>query len=376
MTTKSNKKKRRIQMLDVNRKKVNIHLPIGTTEAGRRNFKSRASRLVNAERNEFELSSQDQKWLDDQSKEIKEKLRLLGVGVKIQSESELDQYKVTTVIREFFRERDFKAGSNEDKYIRATTRIEKYSRKNRISDIRDFTLDHALKFARWLVEKEGLDENSTARRTNGYVNTVFQFAFKKQLTEENVFATKQIPKKVLQNEDKFFFISPHLTKKIFSQLKTDEDKLRFVLMRYLGLRSPSEMNELSWSDFDWKDGLVTIRSPKLINHPRKYRRQCAFRWPEAIKVISDAYDNRLADSEKILPRLSHKNLTKHVKGWLGKAGVNLWPDLLQNFRRTAITEACEIFPSHVVASYFGHSEVISMTHYRMVHADYAKRLEV
>ena len=375
MKKKRNIKRRRLQLQGTDGNIKNLYLPQGTTEVKRNEFKLRAIRFVNAQINDFELSPQDQKWLKQQSNEIKEKLRVLGVGVKTESEGERDRYKITTVIREFFKEKPFKAGTtNENKYILATTRLEKYCRKQGITDIRSFTLDHALKCARWLIENEGLDELSTARRTNGYLNTFFQFAFTKRLTEENVFATKDIPKKVQQNEEKFFYISPELTKKIFDLLETDEDRLRFVLMRYLGLRSPSEMNQLCWSDFDWKNGLVTIRSPKLINHPKKYRRQCAFKWPEAIKVISDAYDKRTADNEKILPRLSHKNLTKHVKSWLGKAGVDLWPHLLQNFRRTAITDACEIFPSHVVAAYFGHSEVISMTHYRMVHADYAKRL--
>lgn len=375
MKKKRNIKRRRLQLQGTDGNIKNLYLPQGTTEAKRNDFKLRAIRFVNAQINDFELSPQDQKWLKQQSNEIKEKLRVLGVGVAIEKKSDVDKYKIVNVVRTFFDKKKFEGSTNEDKYIRAATRLEKYCRQIEVNDIRDFTSEDAIGFAKWLVEEEKLQKNSSARRTNGYVNSIFKFAYENlKVTEENVFRSKEIPKQVLSNEEKHYYIDKETTKKIFDQIDHEGDRLRFVLMRYLGLRSPSEMNELRWSDFNWKDGLVTVRSPKLINHERKYRRQCAFKWPEAIKVISAAYDKRTDDNELILPPISHKNLTKHVKSWLGRANVALWPSLIQNFRRTAITDACEIFPSHVVAAYFGHSEVISMTHYRMVHADYAKRL--
>ena len=77
-------------------------------------------------------------------------------------------------------------------------------------------------------------------------------------------------------------------------------------MRYLGLRSPSEQNELRWNDFDWTAGLVRIRSPKLIRHERKYIRFCPFKLEQALPVIKAAYDGRQSDYDKILPEISHK----------------------------------------------------------------------
>ena len=51
--------------------------------------------------------------------------------------------------------------------------------------------------------------------------------------------------------------------------------------------------------------------------------------------------------------------------------MTLWPQLLINFRRSAVTEACDYLPSHVVAAYFGHSEAISYANYRMTTTTHA-----
>ena len=58
--------------------------------------------------------------------------------------------------------------------------------------------------------------------------------------------------------------------------------------------------------------------------------------------------------------------------WLGRAGIEVWPQLFVNFRRSAVTDACNVLPSHVVAAYFGHSEAISMANYRMQTATHAE----
>ena len=40
-----------------------------------------------------------------------------------------------------------------------------------------------------------------------------------------------------------------------------------------------------------------------------------------------------------------------------------WPKLFVNLRSTRVAELCESFPSHVVASWAGHSEQIAQRHY-------------
>jgi hypothetical protein len=54
------------------------------------------------------------------------------------------------------------------------------------------------------------------------------------------------------------------------------------------------------------------------------------------------------------------------------AGLDVWPQLLVNFRRSAATDACSYLPSHVVSEYYGHSEAISYSNYRMTVATHAQ----
>jgi hypothetical protein len=72
-----------------------------------------------------------------------------------------------------------------------------------------------------------------------------------------------------------------------------------------------------------------------------------------------------------VPIITHTSLTKRVKQWIGAAGLELWPQMLVNFRRSAVTDACSYLPSHVVAAYFGHCEAISYANYRMTTAAHA-----
>jgi len=88
-------------------------------------------------------------------------------------------------------------------------------------------------------------------------------------------------------------------------------------------------------------------------------------------VPNQAYVKRAKDDASIVPAITHTSLTKRVKQWLGAAGLMLWPQLLVNFRRSAVTDACSYPPSHVVASYYGHSEAISLANYRMTTATHA-----
>jgi hypothetical protein len=368
---KNKQKSKRVQIQDVHGKLVNIHMPKGTTETQKRIFKTYAQRLVSAERNGHERSREVDEWLGKQSKVIKSKLQRLGI--RIGSDNDESCYQIYHLTQELIKSKRDTGSTNWGKYNRAAERLVGWSANKGISDIRDFTSEHAKKFSEYARSTYDLDPRSSLRRFHGYCSAFFKLAEEQKLIVGNPF--KDLPKHVIHNKKNNYKIPKEETAAIFACLKIDDDKLRFVLMRYLGLRSPSEHNEVRWSDFDWTTNLVQIRSPKLKNSDDKYERLCAFNFPEAMETIRHCYENRPSDDAKILPAISHAALTRKVAGWLGKAGIEKWPHLLQNFRRTAVTEACEIWPSHVVAAFFGHSELISLKNYRMTTAEHTKRLD-
>lgn len=363
------KKQKRVQIYGLNGNRPNLKFPATTTKNQIEDFKRNASALILAMQLQRPFTKAEQRWLKDQPESIRGKLRLLGIIVgedPLREERRLD--RLTS--RHIKAKRNVGEGTI-DKLTLNARRLEKFLGADR--DIREITDDDAAGYCDWLVSKQGLDPNSSARRALGYAHEFFERAVRDGHCSRNPFKGRDLPKNVKPNEDKHHYICPEQTRLLWSVLQCDEDRMRFVLMRYLGLRSPSEMNQLTWADVDWSSNVLTIRSPKLKRYAKKYSRRCPFSHPDVLPVFKEAYARRESDKSQVVERIAHAPLTRKVQGWLGAAGLDLWPDLLTNFRRTAVTDACDIWPSHVVAAYFGHSEVISKRHYRMTHDAHAAK---
>ena len=357
---------KRIQIKGVNGVRRNFGFPASTTSKELQLIKKSLKRLVASQAGNLEFFPQDIKWLDTQGGLMRRRLKTLGVELKEDDkEEQQEDFLLKNIVDEYLSEKEKETVDDTTvfKYIRAGKLVEEFFGSE--TDIRDVTTENCKDFVRWLTKEKNLAAASTARRTVGSASSFFKRALTRELISRNPFTVKEIKKQVKANKERHHYISSTETEKIWNVLKTDDDKLRFVLMRYLGLRSPSEINELRWKDFDFEDGIVAIRSPKLKRHEDKYERECPFTHPVAFKVISEAYEKRKSDRDNILPSISNHSLRKRVTKWLGAAGVDVWPDLLVNFRRSAITDACDILPSHVVAAFFGHSEIISTRHYRL-----------
>jgi integrase len=331
-------------------------------------FKRVAQRLVQCRMGNLALLPQDIAYVQSHGKRVMGKLCLLGVYFEEPSEK-ADEFQLGTYLSRVIAS---KTGETERKLNEAARRMERFFGRNK--DMREIDKTDAESFMKWLIEAEGLAANSTARRTLGYASQVMNRAVADGLLLRNPFAGKDLPKAVCPDKQRWRLISSEETLRLWNVLQTEEDQVRFVLLRFLGLRAPSEMNELTWKDLDWGTLQLTVRSPKLRHHGKKGQRSCPITHPDVLPVLKRAYANREADDAPIVRPISHASLTRRVKQWLGAAGLGLWPQLLVNFRRSAVTDACNYLPSHVVASYYGHSEAISYFNYRMTAASHAEKL--
>lgn len=360
------KQSKRVQLRGVHGRRVNMKFPPGTRKEDLATFKRVARRLVQSQMGNIAFFPHDIEYVQSHGKKVADKIRRLGVQFESQpekaGESQLGNY-VNRVIAS-------KTGETERKLSDVARRMERFF--GRTKDIREIDKTEALSFAKWLIEKEQLAENSTARRTLGYASQIMARAVEDGIIARNPFSGKDIPKAVRPDREKWRYISPAETMRIWNAIQTEEDQVRFVLLRYLGLRAPSEINALTWKVVDWQSGQITIRSPKLRHHKNQGQRRCPITHQDVLPVLSRAFGNRAADDAPIVPPITHTSLTKRVKQWLGAAGLELWPQLLVNFRRSAVTDACGYLPSHVVASYYGHSESISVTNYRITTAAHAE----
>lgn len=366
---KKQKKQKRVQIYGLNGRRPNLKFPATTTKNQVEDFKRNASALMLAIQLQRPFSKAEQKWLGEQPESIRGKLRLLGIIIG-EDPQRLDRQLGRLTSRHINAKRNVGCVTL-DKLSLNARRLEKFFGADK--DVREISEEDAADYGDWLVRDQGLNPDSSARRALGYAHEVFERAVKYSHCSRNPFKGRDLPKNVLANHDKHHYVCPEQTRRIWSVLQTDEDRVRFVLMRFLGLRCPSEMNELTWADVDWSTNMLTIRSPKLRSHRKKFLRRCPFDFKDVMPVLVRAFEMRKSDKAPIVSPIAHAPLTRKVQGWLGAAGLELWPDLLTNFRRSAVTDACDTWSSHVVAAYYGHSEAISKRHYRMTHEGHAAR---
>lgn len=353
-------KSKRLQLRGVHGKRVNLKFPPCSTKAEVATFKRVAQRLVQCQLGNIAFLPQDIEYVRTHGEKTSAKLRLLGVTFNDQP-NKSDEVFLGAYLSRFIAS---KSGETERKLTEAARRLERFF--GRTKDMRDIVLTDVLAFKKWLVEKENLAEKSTARRVLGYASQFMEAAVSDGIIGRNPFKSKDVPKAVCTDKDKWHYIDGQATLRLWNAIQTEEDRVRFVLLRFLGLRAPSEINGLTWRDVDWASLHLTIRSQKLKHHRNQGHRQCPISHPDVLPVLEGAYASRTSDDSPIVPAITHTSLTKRVKQWIGAAGMKLWPQLLTNFRRSAVTDACGYLPSHVVAAYFGHSEAISQANYRMI----------
>lgn len=134
--------------------------------------------------------------------------------------------------------------------------------------LRAITAGDADEFRLYLLER-GLAEN-IARRYCGIAKQFFGAALKKKLIDENPFA--DVVAAVTGNSAKFHFLSRQDSDKILIACPDLQWKLVFILARYGGLRCPSEVLQLKWTDINWKTQRIKIHAPKTEHHEGKESR--------------------------------------------------------------------------------------------------------
>lgn len=360
------KNTKRVQLKGVHGKVCNLFFPPCTTKHDVQVFKTVAQRLVQSRLANLPLLPQDITYVNSHGKAVRNKLHKLGVSLDQQQEH-ADDCLLSHFLSRFTAA---KSGETERKLIATARRMERFFGANLA--LKDITKTDALRFQKWLIEKERLAKESTARRTIQYACQIMEAALEDGLIAKNHFKGKDFPKTVLTDPKRHHYIDQAQTLRLWNALQDDEDRLRFVLLRYLGLRAPSELNALVWTDVDWDNLQITIHSPKTRQNKNGAIRTCPINHPDVLPTLRKAYEGRDSDKSSLVRCISGPSLRRRALRWLGRAGLSRWPQLFVNFRRSAVTDACDILPSHVVAAFFGHSEAISTTHYRMLNALHAK----
>lgn len=223
------------------------------------------------------------------------------------------------------------------------------------------TAADADKWVVFLRGKCGYAETTTSR-TIGMAQQFFTNARRGRLIQENPF--EHLKRAPMSNPERAVFVTRDSIERIIAECPTAEWRLIVALARYGGLRIPSELQELKWSDVLWDKNRFLVRSPKTENHVGKATRFVPL-FPELLPHFEAAYHATPEGAVYCVPKArdGNANLRTQFLRIIERAGIEPWEKLFVNCRSSRETELARQFPLPLVCRWIGNSVTIAMKHY-------------
>ena len=205
--------------------------------------------------------------------------------------------------------------------------------------------------------------DSTVRRRTGKAKQFFDAAIEAGYIETNPFS--HLPSTVHANEARQHFVERETIEDCIAAAPDARWRLIIALARFGGLRCPSELTTLRWSDVDFAAGRITINAPKTKRHRSGGRRVCPM-FPELRPYLEDFYELAEPGSVRLFPNVkTATNLRQRMEAIIERAGHVQWPKLFQNLRASRETELLALYPAKDVTAWLGNSVPVAMKHYAM-----------
>lgn len=232
------------------------------------------------------------------------------------------------------------------------------------ANLTDVTPGTAMEYRVWLESEKGYKPN-TFRKHIQNCKLFFNGAMRDGEVVSNPF--RDIPSGSVKNRERDYYLSPGDAEKIIAAAPDSMWKLIIALCRYGGLRCPSEVVSLTWSDILWDHNRIHVRSSKTEHHEGKESRVIPM-FPELKPHLERAWDEAPEGATQIVHR-KHRgsNLRTTLEKIILRAGLTPWPKLFHNMRASRTTELLtQGYPRHVVSAWSGNSIPVQEKHYAQV----------
>jgi integrase len=228
------------------------------------------------------------------------------------------------------------------------------------------TLHDAEKFRRWLFDEQKLAEATVNRRLRT-IKLMFAKAVKWKRIAESPFADFRSGGQT--NPARQRFIDRDATAKVMDACPDDEWRAIVALARYAGLRIPTELLALKWSDINWEQGRFTVYAQKTD------RARVVPLFPEVHGPLLRLFDAAEAGATHVITRYrdTNANLRTQLRRIVGRAGLVPWPKTFNNLRSSRLTELVREHPIHVVTAWMGNSPEVAALHYLQVREEDYRR---
>jgi integrase len=169
---------------------------------------------------------------------------------------------------------------------------------------------------------------------------------------------KNIPNGKIVNRDKDRIISMEEYAKLLDACPSQEWRTIIALARIGGLRCPSELQHLRWSDVHWSENRFLVRSPKTEHH-EGHRERIVPLFPELREELEKHFSQvKAKESELVISRvrITNKNLHSPFQTISRRAGLGTIVRPFDNMRMTRSNEVERRFGSKKESLWIGHSE--------------------
>ncbi len=209
---------------------------------------------------------------------------------------------------------------------------------------------------------------------------IFACGLRWKMIEANPFEGVRGGSKV--NESRMHYVSREDTTKLVAACRTPEWAAIVGLARYAGLRVPSELVGLQWSDLaprasgGRRQMFLRVTSEKTKHHGGHHVERLVPVCSELLSILERCRAAVEPGETRIVPSVSNgtANLRTEFQRLIARAGLEAWEKPFQNCRSSCECDWLEQFPGRIaaIAKWMGHSAAIAMKHYAQVlphHAD-------
>ncbi len=135
------------------------------------------------------------------------------------------------------------------------------------TNLRDISSGEADQFRQWMVN-QGLSDSTVSREVKR-ARQFFRMTLRRKLLSENPFADIATPAQV--NPDRQHYVTLKDTKLLLNECRSPSKQLIIALARFTGLRIPSELVGLRWSEVNWERERFVVHAPKTERHGKGTR---------------------------------------------------------------------------------------------------------
>ncbi len=310
------------------------------------------------------LDAQTAGWLGEIGESIHERLAKVGL-VEPREKSAVVTWTVGSFLEHYFGTLGEQKRMTALNYGRARRLLEEFFGKGRrLDSIHEGDADE---YRAWLLaptkDRKAFALASAAvdlRRARQF----FKAAVRRRLIDSNPFADVRCATQA--NPTRSHFVSQETVEAVIAACPDHDWRLIFALARYAGLRIPSELDELKWTDVNWERNRITIHVPKKA-HLSGHETRVVPIFAELRPHLEAAFDAVEPGAVYVVPRArGGRNLRRYAEQLLDRAGVAKWPKLFHNLRASRETELLAAHPAHVVFSWIGHTAAVARSHYLQV----------